>query len=211
MGEGVTELADALPGLEVACHALAAGRAVVLPNAPPLAYIVVATSPHEVNRLKGRPLEQNVGITLSQAADWRALRPALDVAPDGFARMITLMRRELLSFLAPVRDGAELPGWIRPAVRDGWLGLFAGRWRPLAPRRAPSSATPPWWSTGMPGARMEPRMGRPRSCGSRPTARSRCTGRAPTMQGSPRRTISGGWPPGSTCAEEPRPLERGRE
>ncbi len=47
-----------------------------------------------------------------------------------------LMRRELLSFLAPVRDDAEPPDWIRPAVRDGSVGLFAGRWRPLAPLRA---------------------------------------------------------------------------
>jgi tRNA A37 threonylcarbamoyladenosine synthetase subunit TsaC/SUA5/YrdC len=129
----VTEPAATVPGLDLACRALAAGRAVVLPNATPLAYIVVATSPREVNRLKGRPLEQNVGITLYDDADWRVLAPALDLAPDGLARMLALMRRELLSFLAPVRPGAELPEWTRPAVRDGWLGLFAGRWRPLAP------------------------------------------------------------------------------
>jgi tRNA A37 threonylcarbamoyladenosine synthetase subunit TsaC/SUA5/YrdC len=121
-----------IPGLDVACRALAAGRAVVLPNATPLAYIVVATSPREVNRLKGRPLDQNAGITLHDDADWRLLAPALDLAPDGLARMRALMRRELLSFLAPVRPGAELPDWIRPAIRDGWLGLFAG-WRPLTP------------------------------------------------------------------------------
>jgi hypothetical protein len=30
-------------------------------------------------------------------------------APDGFARMQALTHKELLSFLAPVRDGAELP------------------------------------------------------------------------------------------------------
>jgi tRNA A37 threonylcarbamoyladenosine synthetase subunit TsaC/SUA5/YrdC len=129
----VTGSAPALPGLDAACHALAAGRPVVLPNAPPLAYIVVATSAREVNRLKRRPLDQNVGITLYDAADWEALRPALDLAPDAFARMLALMRRELLSFLAPVRDGVELPDWLRPAVRDGWLGLFAGRWHPLGP------------------------------------------------------------------------------
>lgn len=129
----MTEPGAPLPGLEAACRALAAGRPVVLPNATPLAYTVVATSPREVNRLKGRPLDQNVGITLYDDADWRALQPALDLAPDGLARMLALMRRELLSFLAPVRDGAELPEWIRPAARDGWLGLFAGRWRPLAP------------------------------------------------------------------------------
>jgi tRNA A37 threonylcarbamoyladenosine synthetase subunit TsaC/SUA5/YrdC len=105
----------------------------VLPNATPFAYMVVATSPRDVNRLKGRPLTQNVGITLYDDSDWRALEPALDLAPDGFGRMLALMRRQLLSFLAPVRGDAELPEWIRPAVRDGWLGVFAGRWRPLAP------------------------------------------------------------------------------
>jgi tRNA A37 threonylcarbamoyladenosine synthetase subunit TsaC/SUA5/YrdC len=124
---------SALPGLGAARRALAAGRPVVLPNATPLAYIVVATDPREVNRVKGRPLEQNVGITLHDDADWRALQPALDLPPEGFARMRALMRRELLSFLAPVRAGAELPAWIRPAVRDGRLGLFAGCWRPLEP------------------------------------------------------------------------------
>jgi tRNA A37 threonylcarbamoyladenosine synthetase subunit TsaC/SUA5/YrdC len=130
MGEVMT---NAIPGLETACRALASGHPVVLPNASPLAYIVVATSPREVNRLKGRPLDQSVGVTLYDDTDWRALRPALDLAPDAFVRMLTLMRRELLSFLAPVRDGAELPEWLRPAARDGWLGLFAGRWHPLAP------------------------------------------------------------------------------
>ena len=120
-------------GLDAACRALAAGRPVVLPNATPLAYIVVATDPREVNRLKRRPLEQNVGITLYDDADWQALQPALDLAADAVARMLVLMRRELLSFLVPVRDGAELPKWIRPAVRHGRVGLFAGRWPPLAP------------------------------------------------------------------------------
>jgi L-threonylcarbamoyladenylate synthase len=123
----------ALPGLGEARRALAAGRPVVLPNPTPLAYIVVATNPREVNRVKGRPLDQNVGITLHDDADWRALQPALDLPPEGLARMRALMRRDLLSFLAPVRDGVELPEWIRPAARDGRLGLFAGCWRPLAP------------------------------------------------------------------------------
>lgn len=123
----------AVAGLDAAWAALAAGQPVVLPNATPLAYMVVATSPREVNRLKGRPLHQNVGITLYDDADWRSVQPALDLAPDGFERMLELMRRELLSFLAPLRHGAELPEWLRPAVRDGWLGVFAGRWRPLTP------------------------------------------------------------------------------
>lgn len=123
----------AVAGLDAACAALAAGRPVVLPNATPLAYMVVATSPLEVNRLKGRPLHQNVGITLYDDADWRAVQPALDLAPDAFARMLELMRRELLSFLAPMRRGAELPEWLRPAVRDDWLGVFAGQWQPLTP------------------------------------------------------------------------------
>jgi hypothetical protein len=39
-----------------------------------------------------------------------------DLSPDGFARLLALMRRDLLSFLAPVRHGVELPKWIRPAV-----------------------------------------------------------------------------------------------
>lgn len=120
-------------GLDAACAALAAGRAVVLPNATPLAYILVATSPRAVNRVKGRALEQSVGITLYDDADWRALQPMLDLTPDAFARMLSLMRQQLLSFLAPVRPNAELPEWLRPAVRDGWLGAFAGRWRPLTP------------------------------------------------------------------------------
>jgi tRNA A37 threonylcarbamoyladenosine synthetase subunit TsaC/SUA5/YrdC len=122
-----------LPGLDAACRALAAGRPVVLPNRAPLAYIVVATDPREVNRLKGRPVHQSVGIALSDDADWRALEPALDLTGAGLARMRALMRRELLSFLAPVRDGVTLPEWLAPAERDGWLGLFAGCWRPLGP------------------------------------------------------------------------------
>jgi L-threonylcarbamoyladenylate synthase len=158
----VSDAAAGLPGLDAACRALAAGRPVVLPNATPLAYIVVATKPHEVNRIKGRPLGQNVGITLHDDADWRALQPALDLEPDGLARMRALMRRDLLSFLAPVRDGAELPTWIRPAMRGGWLGLFAGCWRPLGslwerfPRLFGSSANrtgrPPAASAGQAAA-----------------------------------------------------------
>jgi L-threonylcarbamoyladenylate synthase len=128
----VSDSAAALGGLDVACRALAAGQPVVLPNPTPLAYIVVATSAREVNRIKGRPLEQNAGITLHDDADWRALEPALDLTPEGLARMRALMRRDLLSFLAPVREGAELPEWIRPAVRGGRLGLFGG-WHPLDP------------------------------------------------------------------------------
>ena len=144
-----------LPGLDEACRALAEGQPVVLPSATPAAYIVVATVPRAVNAIKGRPLDQGVGITLSDDADWATLEPSLDLPADALARMHFLLRSELLSFLLPLRAGAAVPAWVEPAVRDGRLGLFAGRWAPLTriwerfPRLFGSSAN----RTGAPPAR----------------------------------------------------------
>lgn len=118
-----------IDGLDRACRSLADGQAVVVANPSPMTYGVVATSPGAVNALKGRPLDQNVGVSLHDEGEWRQVVPCLDLPPHWPARLRILLERRL-SLLVPLRSAG--PDWIKPAVRNGYLALFDGRWAPLA-------------------------------------------------------------------------------
>jgi tRNA A37 threonylcarbamoyladenosine synthetase subunit TsaC/SUA5/YrdC len=89
-----------------------------------MTYGVVATSARAVNALKRRPLEQNVAISAHDQSEWLAMAAVVAVPP-------TLIRRLLdqrLSVLAPLRPDASPPDWTVPAVRNGQLAIFSGRW-----------------------------------------------------------------------------------
>lgn len=120
-----------LPGLDEACAALAEGRAVVVPNPSPMTYGVVATTAEAVNALKGRPLDQAVGVSLHAPQEWQRVAECIDVPPGVLPRIAALLR-ERLSLLVPLRDGDAHPSWIAPAVRHGYLAMFSGRWDPTA-------------------------------------------------------------------------------
>ena len=120
-----------LPGLDEACRALAEGRAVVVPNPSPMTYGIVATSPEKVNVLKGRPADQHAAISVHDAAEWQYIAAGIDVLPDVLRRVVALLR-ERLSLLVPLREDHPHPDWIAPAVRDGYLAMFSGRWAPTA-------------------------------------------------------------------------------
>jgi L-threonylcarbamoyladenylate synthase len=120
-----------LPGVVEARHALAAGRAAVLPSPSPLVYGVAATVPNVVNAAKGRALDQEVAVWLHEDSAWRELTPALDLAPAALARALGLLRRELVTLLVPLHPERPAPAWLSPAIRDGHALLFGARWAPL--------------------------------------------------------------------------------
>ncbi len=120
-----------LPGLAEACAGLEVGRAVIVPNPSPMTYGIVATSPRAVNLLKGRPLEQNVAISLHNQAEWQQVATGFDVPARTLPRLVVMLRRRL-SLLVPLRDGAPRPDWINPAVRNGFLAVFNGHWTATA-------------------------------------------------------------------------------
>lgn len=120
-----------LPGVAEARHALAAGRAAVLPNPTPLTYGVAAITPHAVNAAKGRPQDQEVAVWLHDDTAWQDLAPALDLQPAALRTAFALLRRELVTLLVPLRDHTPPPAWITPAVREGHALLFGARWVPL--------------------------------------------------------------------------------
>ncbi len=124
-----------------------------MPNPSPMTYGIVATSPHAINALKRRPLDQNVAVSLHDDAEWQHVAPSLDLQPDMLSGIVALMRKRL-SLLVPLRGTVSHPDWISPAVRNGYLAMFSGRWAPLAqlwdqfPRLYGSSAN----RTGQPPA-----------------------------------------------------------
>jgi tRNA A37 threonylcarbamoyladenosine synthetase subunit TsaC/SUA5/YrdC len=116
-----------LPGLSRACEVLAAGGAVVVPNPSPMAYGIVAIRAPAVNALKGRRLEQNVAVSLHDRSTWQEMAPSVDGPPAVLdAAAILLSRR--LTLLLPLRSRAPRPGWLEPAIRDGYLAAFNGFW-----------------------------------------------------------------------------------
>lgn len=120
------------PSLERACRALDAGRAIVVPNPPPMAYGMLATAAVAINALKGRALDQAVAVSLHDESEWQRLAPSIDVPPTALAAVVALLERRL-SLLVPLRSDVPHPHWMRPAVRDGYLCLFDGRWSRTAP------------------------------------------------------------------------------
>ncbi|MFJ2904610.1 hypothetical protein ACIQOU_19760 [Streptomyces sp. NPDC091279] len=125
----VTDLPDAVTG--PAAHALAAGRAVILPNPSPLTYVAAAVDPRAVNEAKARPADQEVALWVHSDTTWAALAPALDLTPTALTRAFDLLRRELVTLLVPVRTEVPPPVWALPALRDGHVLLFGARWQPL--------------------------------------------------------------------------------
>jgi len=117
----------ATAGLERACQVLAAGGAVVVPNPAPMAYGLVGTSATAVNALKGRALDQAVAVSLHDRSEWQRVAPNIDVPPAALDAVLRLLRRRL-SLLVPLRSQEPCLQWIAPAVRDGYLGVFNGRW-----------------------------------------------------------------------------------
>lgn len=121
-----------LPGLEAICQALAAGAAAVVPNPFPMTYGVVATSARTVNAVKGRPLDQNVGVSLHDRGEWERVAPSIDLPPAALDAAIALLQQRF-SLLLPVSSLVPAPDWVGPAVRDGYLAAFNGYWTETAP------------------------------------------------------------------------------
>lgn len=116
--------------LAEACRALSDGRPVVVPNPSPMTYGVIATRPHPVNALKGRPLDQNVGVSLHDPTEWQQVVPCLDLPARWPADQVRALLDLRVSLLVPLR--ATHPDWLAQAVRSGYLAVFSGRWEPLA-------------------------------------------------------------------------------
>lgn len=116
-----------LPGLVRARRELAAGAPVVVPNPAPMAYGVLATSAHAVNALKGRRLDQNVAVSLHDRSQWRRVAPSVDLSPPALEAVLTLLRQRL-TVLVPLLTSVPSPGWLAPAIRDGYLAAFNGYW-----------------------------------------------------------------------------------
>lgn len=112
------------------CDALTGGEAVVVANPAPMSYGVVATTARAVNAVKGRPLDQNVGISLHDRSMWRELVPALDLPPMVLDPVIALLRMRL-TVLLPVGGAVPPPSWAGPATRDGQVAVFNGYWAQL--------------------------------------------------------------------------------
>ncbi|MCM3920689.1 hypothetical protein ND748_03225 [Frankia sp. AiPs1] len=117
--------------------ALLAGSAAVVPNPPPLTYVVVATSPGSVNTAKGRPHDQEVAAWIRDDPAFRELAAVLVLDPPALGLAYRLLVEELVTLLVPLRPDRVLPAWIAPAVRAGYALLFGARWAPLLPLLAP--------------------------------------------------------------------------
>ena len=120
------------PGLAAACASLAAGRAVVDPNPPPMAYGLVATTAREINATKGRALNQNVAVSLHDPTEWHPPDSLPGPAADRLGRRRSDTDRHL-SMLLPLRAQVPLPGWVSPAARAGHLSPSTGGGHPQWP------------------------------------------------------------------------------
>jgi hypothetical protein len=125
---------ESLPELDRAqLHAievLRGGGAVVVTNPSPMTYGVVARDARAVNRLKGRPVDQPVGISVHSAAAHDQLFRYLDLRTDTLAA-IDFALAERIYVLAPIRSDPTMPEWLAPAIKDGWVLFFDGYWGPL--------------------------------------------------------------------------------
>ncbi|MGW7681712.1 META domain-containing protein [Kribbella sp. NPDC054772] len=114
-----------------AVEALREGSAVVVATPSPMTYVVVARDPRAVNALKGRPVDQPVGISVHSEAAHDQLFRYLDLRADALA-MVDFALAERITVLAPIRSDPAMPEWLTPAVQDGWVLFFDGYWGPLA-------------------------------------------------------------------------------
>ncbi|MEU4290920.1 hypothetical protein AB0E63_22060 [Kribbella sp. NPDC026596] len=99
-------------------------------NPSPMTYGVLARDARAVNLLKGRPVDQPVGISVHSAAAHDQLFRYLDLRSDTLAA-IDFALAERISVLAPIGSDPTMPEWLAPAIQDGWVVFFDGAWRPL--------------------------------------------------------------------------------
>ena len=86
--------------------------------------IAVAPDPHR--RAMAARVARGARVPIDVVSGVAEALPIADDTIDAAVSSLVLCSvSDVVSFLAPVRDGAELPEWIRPAARDGRLGLFA--------------------------------------------------------------------------------------
>ncbi|WP_212913874.1 Sua5/YciO/YrdC/YwlC family protein [Streptomyces sp. TS71-3] len=106
--------------------ALHAGDAVAVPLPSPLPYAVVAADVGAVNRAKGRPADQPLGLVTRGMED---IAPHLAMGPEHIATVVRLCTEERLNVFAPLVDDA--PAWLAQnrAHTDGNVGLM-GSWLP---------------------------------------------------------------------------------
>jgi heat shock protein HslJ/tRNA A37 threonylcarbamoyladenosine synthetase subunit TsaC/SUA5/YrdC len=114
-----------------AVEVLRGGGAVVVTNPSPMTYGVVARDARAINRLKGRPVDQPVGISVHAEAAHDQLFRYLDVGTDTLAA-IDFALAERITVLAPIRSDPTMPEWLAPAIQDGWVVFFDGSWGQLA-------------------------------------------------------------------------------
>jgi heat shock protein HslJ/tRNA A37 threonylcarbamoyladenosine synthetase subunit TsaC/SUA5/YrdC len=127
-------MVESLPELDrVQLHAievLRGGGAVVVTNPSPMTYGVVARDARAVNLLKGRSVDQPVGISVHTETAHDQLFRYLDLSTDARAA-IDFALAERISVLAPIRSDPAMPEWLAPAIHDGWVLFFDGSWGPL--------------------------------------------------------------------------------
>ena len=83
-----------------------------------------------INRPKGRPVDQPVGISIHAEAAHDQLFRYLDVGTDTLAATDFALA-ERITLLAPIRSDPTLPEWLAPAIQDGWVLFFDGYRGPL--------------------------------------------------------------------------------
>jgi heat shock protein HslJ/tRNA A37 threonylcarbamoyladenosine synthetase subunit TsaC/SUA5/YrdC len=113
-----------------AVEVLRSGGAVVVANPSPMTYGVVAREAGAVNLLKGRPVDQPVGISVHSRAAHAQLIQCLDLQRDALVA-VDFALAERMSVLAPIRRDPAMPEWLAPAVEDGWVLFFDGQWAGL--------------------------------------------------------------------------------
>ncbi|TDW90985.1 tRNA A37 threonylcarbamoyladenosine synthetase subunit TsaC/SUA5/YrdC [Kribbella pratensis] len=113
-----------------AVEVLRGGGAVVVTRPSPMTYGVVARDARAVNVLKGRPVDQPVGISVHLEDAHDQLFRYLDLRSDTLAAADFALA-ERMSVLAPIRPDPAMPEWLTPAIKDGWVLFFDGAWGEL--------------------------------------------------------------------------------
>lgn len=106
-----TGLHDALADLET-------GLPICVPIPSPLPYAVSATSPQTVNQVKGRPLDQPVGMAIAELA---LIQDFVDVGGETLAYARWLSSSRLFSIMLPVQ--AQVPDWAAGSVSRGFIAV----------------------------------------------------------------------------------------
>ncbi|WP_427896048.1 META domain-containing protein [Kribbella sp. GL6] len=125
----VMDLPEFEAALMYGVEALREGLAVVVANPSPMTYGVIARDARVVNRLKGRPADHPVGVSVHTEASHDRLFRCLDLRSDALA-MVDFALAERITVLAPVRPDPAMPEWLAPAIKDGWVLFFDGSWGP---------------------------------------------------------------------------------